>query len=128
MPHFSGPFPKMRITDGSIATISFTPGRYRRPDRYFKTYQEALSGKLNILQRGTTLGFHEVEVVFATSGVASILNTWADNNTTVTFTYDLGGSGSTAITARLVNESRPMQMWEELWDEYYTGTLLIREI
>ena len=127
MPHFSGTLPRMRITGGA-ATISFTPGKYRRPDRFLEIRNVAINGTRSIYTRATTLEFHEVEVVFATSGVASVFNALANSHATITFTYDLGGSGSTAITARLINESRPMQMWDELWDERYTGTMLVEEI
>ena len=119
--------PKMRLTDGT-ATLSFTPGRYRRPDLYFKTYNEAIDGTLRIYKRGNAKEFHEVEIILASAGTASTLNAWAKNNTTVTFTYDIGGAGSTAITAMLVNENRPMQMWEQLWNEFHSGTILVREI
>lgn len=118
----------MRITDGTTATISFTPGRYRRPDLLFETHNEAIDGTLSIYKRGATKEFHEVEVVFATATGARHLNTWAASHATITFTHDMGGTGSTAITARMVNRSRPMQMWDETWDKLYTGTLMIREI
>lgn len=114
-----------RLTDGGD-TIDFK-ALIRQPDLHFKVRNEALDGSLYIYERGDAKEFYELQVSHISSANAVIINNWIKDSDSVTFTLNQDDAPGTTITARIVNESRALQMMPGPQDTLYKGTLFVRE-
>lgn len=115
-----------KLTDG-VDIVTFN-AKIRRRDMYFKTRNEAIDGTEFIYKRGATKQFYELQVDVVPSTMANQINTWTDEDTLLTFTINQTDDPGTTISARLVNESTPMQMAIYDYDTFYRGTIFVREV
>ncbi|GAH46682.1 unnamed protein product [marine sediment metagenome] len=86
------------------------------------------SGKLHSYQFFTNKWRYEIPVVMETSADAVQINTWAKDNTELTFYPDLINSPATTRTVHIVNETDPLQLMEYEWKDRYEGTIFLEEI
>ena len=86
------------------------------------------SGKLYTYQFFTDKWRYEVPVIILVSSDADQINTWAKDNTELTFYPDLINEPSVTKTMHIVNEGDPLQMMAYTWESRYEGTIILEEI
>ncbi len=86
------------------------------------------SGKLYSYQFFTNKWRYEIPVVITVSEDADQINTWAKDNTELTFYPDLVNSPATTRTVHIVNETGPLQLMEYEWKDRYEGTIFLEEV
>lgn len=110
--------------------ISFTPlvdgyiqGRIQETSRW-----RSASGKLYSYQFYTDKSHYEVPVIITTKADADQINTWAKDNTELTFYYDLTNEPTETNTVHIVNEDDPLQIMPYKWESRYEGVIILEEV
>lgn len=86
------------------------------------------SNKLYSYQFATDKWRYEIPVVITTAADAVQINTWAKDNTALTFYYDYTNEPTMTKTVLIVNEGDPLQMTAYKWEDRYQGIIILEEI
>lgn len=74
-------------------------------------------------------GRWELPIRFMSSTNAGYLNTWWDNDYTVTFYPDMINSPATSYSCKITNSDRPLSSFPiGYWEENFEGSLILEEI
>ncbi len=110
--------------------VSFTPlvndyiqGRIKQISRWRST-----SNKLYSYLFSTNKWRYEIPVIITTKANADQINTWAKDNTELTFYYDLANEAAETNTVHIVNEGDPLQMMAHTWENRYEGVIILEEV
>lgn len=100
---------------------------YKRPDALKITNLVASDGTVYRYRWGSTQR-HEITVNNISLADANAFNSWWLNNTRIHFTPDLVGAPAVTFAARIVNETKPMQMFNYAFGTLYEGTIIIQQV
>jgi len=86
------------------------------------------SGKLHSYQFFTNKWRYEIPVIILTPSDADQINSWAKDNTELTFYPDLTNEPSVTKTVHIMNAGDPLQMMAYTWESRYEGTIILEEV
>jgi hypothetical protein len=119
---------QQKLKDNST-TVEFNPlGGYRAGRIQETSRHRSRSGKLYTYQFFTDKWRYEIPVIIEVAADANQINTWAKNNTELTFYYDLINEAAQTKTVHIINDGDPLQMMEYTWKNRYEGTIILEEV
>jgi len=113
----------------SGTTIEFSPREgYISPGRLKIKRHESMSGVLYSYKRGFKFR-EEIPLNKIPKADADNINTWTQNNYTVSFYPDLENDPATVYLVKIVNDELPLNMmYASGWANYYEGEIIVQEI
>ena len=117
----------LRLTDG-VNTIDFSPILgYVSPYARQEAVNVSLSGK-RYVYKWAQKEQHEVPIINVSAADKAQFYTWWNAKTELTFTPDLDAAPGTTLTAKLMNPTFPLQLFNLASFVTYRGTLVIVEV
>ncbi len=118
---------QMRLTDG-VDTITFSPILgYELPYARREAVNITISGK-SFVHKWNMKELHEPPLINVSQASRDQFFTWWDEKTELTFTPDFDGAPGTTITAKLMGDEFPFQLFNPASFDTYRGTLIILEV
>jgi len=117
----------VRFTDGGT-TITLSPILgFILPYRRREAVNTTLSGK-TFVNKWNQKERYDVPFINVSQSDRNQFFTWWDSKTELTFTPDQDGAPGTTITAKLMGDDFPFQLWNLKAFDTYAGTLVVVEV
>lgn len=109
---------------GGTTVVTLAAESFKKPYRKKESRFEVQTAALYIHEWGSKQEW-TLDVRFLATTAHSTVVTWWDAKTSLSFIPDAETASTVSAYVRIINEENPLETF--LWNEYYQGTLILRE-